>query len=226
MGIIAALKSWGSGTGPTFVASAQEAFVGPTGLQAYPVPQGPVIKAVGPKALTSGSQLNRAAVGGVILEPQSHILSSGSQLSRAQAGAPWPPLPADYTSKRFTGFVRSALHDWFPVKIGANYGENASVSKFGFTDPLFEPFDKVLYAKKPPVDPGPVVGLYPGPVPSPYRPMYNLLPAIVWQLQVVDPNAQAQPGELSSPPVVSQASMEFTPAGTASLQYGQEETLV
>ena len=58
-------------------------------VSARPVVPGPVAEYTAPGALTSGSQINKAAVGGPTVTQK---LTSGSSLDKAQGGAPWPGI--------------------------------------------------------------------------------------------------------------------------------------
>lgn len=198
---------------------AQEASIGPAGVVPLPGYQGPAIAAPSPAALTAGSDLNRATKPGVQWITGGDSLSSGSQLNRAQIGAPWPSL-IDGGFKYFPAWIRNAFHDWFKVSIPANYGGQSSRANFGFNDPEYEPGELVRNSARRGnmlVDAGPVVGLYPGPVPNARRPMYNVLAPISWRNLVVNENQIAAFGQPASQEGILTVPMEFTPTGTGSL---------
>lgn len=180
------------------------------------VPPGPMLTPSPPEALTSGSQLNRAAIGGPTITGIKRgrygrpLLTAGSDLDKAIAGAPWPAL-IDGFIKIWTAFRPNSFRDVTPTKEPANYGSLTSLANFGFRHQLY-----------------PVGGAwnsqagYPGPVPSEKRPMWNNVLPIVWNLRVVNPVAGGSVDSTVQGAYTLQNyknPTEYTPAGTASLSF-------
>lgn len=103
MGIMATLKS---------VPSLVEASVGPTGLTPNTPAEGPVIEGYGPDAITSGSELDRTAVG------------------------PWPLL-IDAGIKIWNSWRPNGFHNQIVVRVAANYGSRTSAADFGQAYPEY-----------------------------------------------------------------------------------------
>lgn len=137
---------------PSFV----EMFIGPTGPVGLPQAVGPDVQTPNRDALTSGSQLDRTAIG------------------------PWPELlDAAVANDTFTGFTPNTFHDQFTVQVGANYGNRTSIADWGYRGYEFgvgNPNDLGQGS----------IGSYPGPVRSASRPTYDNLEAIIWNQQILD----------------------------------------
>lgn len=171
------------------------------------------------RVLTSGSQLNRAAVGGPSIKPplNRHGLSSGSQIDVAIEGAPWPfttrseiEYPQNY---RGAGPGRPRLRDVATVNTPANFGLLGSL-------PFWGKKANVYGVDAPGTNGQGSIGLYPGPVPSGLRPMWNNLVAITWGLRVANPVAGGSADSTLQGTEITNTltnPVEFVPAGTASL---------
>jgi hypothetical protein len=184
-----------------------------------PVVPGPIINPVYPQALTSGSQLNRAAVGGPSIKPplNRHGLSSGSQIDVAMDGAPWP-LTTRSEMEQLANYESGGP---LPPRLieGAAHNTPASYGLVGSL-PFWGKKANVYGVGAPDTNGQGSIGLYPGPVPSGLRPMWNNLVAITWGLRVVNPVANgSQDSTIQG--TVSQGILtnpvQFVPAGTASL---------
>lgn len=147
--------------------------------------------------LTSGSDINQAAE--AVVESPGVDLDSGSAINRAPMYDPWPPLlPSG--NKLINGWKNNGLRNVEVVKVPANYGGEGSVPFYGYRYHEY-----------------PGVGGLPGPIPSAHRPTYNNLQPISYRLQVLEPKANAQPGELINQTVIQSGPLEFEPGGVATL---------
>lgn len=107
-------------------------------------------------------------------------LTAGSDLDRTAEG-PWRPIIdaglLDYKGGS-AAWRPSTLQTVKSVKLPANYGEVTSLTNFSFKNAAF-PADEVGM---------PSIGLLPGPIPNPHRPMWNNLPGTnVYHMRVANP---------------------------------------
>ena len=84
------------------------------GVNPNPSPQGPIVKVNAPRAITSGSELNRTAVG------------------------PWPEL-RDAGTQLDNAYHPNSYHDELRVKINANYAGVSSAANYQARHPLYAP---------------------------------------------------------------------------------------
>lgn len=176
-----------------------------------PVVPGPIFQPIPPDALTSGSQINRYTVGAEENAPPG-AFDSGSQLNRARIGAPWPGI-IDGATKFFNSWRPNVLRDVEHHNTIANYGSVTSLANFGFKASQYGPDNDYGQGS---------IGLYPGPVPSALRPMWNNLVAIVWGLRVNNPTSGGSLNDTiqaSYTTTTTASPVEFVPSGTASLTY-------
>lgn len=205
MGILSALS----------VPSLNEASIVSTGLQPQPTihPQMPEVKGYGPTAIDHSLDTAPAEGAGIVLQARggtwtrkqrgTQVIGTGSENLESYPDQ----IDAGVTSKRFSSWVKDALHDWFQARIGANYGEITSQADFGHRDALYTVGNEGLGFE------GGSVANYPGPVPSAVRPTYNNLEAITWHQQILDQydlNPQSYQDLQSNPTT-------YIPGGTASL---------
>lgn len=177
-------------------------------VTARPIVPGPIAEYAPPGAITSGSQLNRATVGGP--ERPGGDFQSGSTLDVAQQGAPWPGiingLVKFFNSWRPNGLRQIANHN-----VAGNYGWRTSMANFGFRSqefPLGGPA-------------GSLAGYPANAIPSnPWIQEWNNLVPIVYGLRVTNPVGSLGDSQSVNPQnVVSQFTnpVEFSPTGVASL---------
>jgi hypothetical protein len=181
-----------------------------------PVVPGPIVTPSQPNALTSGTQLDRAAEWGPYNRPIKRgrygkpLFAANSDFNDgAETGAPWPGLIASF--KIFTAFRPNALREIAVKTLPGNYGAITSIANFGFRHQIY-----------PVGNPWTSQAGYPGPVPSAVRPMWNNVVAIVWRLRVVNPTAGGSLGGTVQPAYTLQSynnPTAFTPAGTPTLSY-------
>lgn len=139
-----------------------------------------------PRQLTAGSDLNVTAEG-----PWLWLQDAGLVIDFNQ-GAAWVP---------------NTLRQIFNRNVAGNYGSISSLANWSFRSWAFSP--NVPGAT-------PTIGMLPGPISNPKRPMWNNLPAAQYRVLVVNPNY---------PPMTTQANIEnqnayslsFNQAGVASL---------
>lgn len=105
-------------------------------------------------------------------------LTSGSSLNKTAEG-PWAPLIDSFVLlfKSGTAWRPSTLHTVTPSKAPPNYGSITSSANFGFRSWTF-----------PTGGPISSIGMLPGPIPNPRRPMWNNLPAVLYGLRVPNTN--------------------------------------
>lgn len=150
------------------------------------------------------STVDPAAVGqpvpvAMLTEPPSD-LTSESALNQAAVGA-WPTL-LDAGSKFWNGGWRqSVLREVTNQNVIGNYGSITSQSLFGFR--------YRAYAG---------VGNMPGPIPTPYRPTYNDLVPITWNLRVPNPNIIPMSTAQTGPIPVQTSPSTWLGTGTASVK--------
>lgn len=84
------------------------------GVNANPTPQGPIVTVSMPRAITSGSELNRTAIG------------------------PWPAIE-DAGTKLDNAYRPNGFHEEIRVKIPANYGGVSSAADYQARHPLYAP---------------------------------------------------------------------------------------
>lgn len=174
---------------------------------------GPIAEYTQPWALTTGSQINEASIGGRYFASP---LAAGSSLDKAQGGAPWPGIINgavkffnSWRAKKSMQFREIANHN-----VIGNYGSMTGYANLGFRR---GEFDAVLTTN------GGPVALYPGTVPNAKRAMANALVPIVYGLRVLNPVGSGLGTDFTVQPqsVSSQFTepTQFTPAGTAQLSY-------
>lgn len=164
--------------------------------------------------LTSGSDLDRAAVPGPPPTPTPHltslagepVTSAGSDFDKASTGQPWPMI-IDGAVKFFNRARPSNLTQVHHQNVPGNYGMVSSLANFLFRGSWVQSDEGNMG-----------VGLYPGPVPYAKRPMYDVLTPIVWGLTVIDKKQWAQMEELNQYQQLQVAPMQYTAPGSASLQ--------
>lgn len=114
-------------------------------------------------------------------QPPPNSLATGSDLNRTAQG-PWPVL----VDSAFANFKEPG--SWTPnsfivaktVNLPANYGGMTSRSNFGFRSWFFPPKGNSNY---------PSVGMLPGPIPFPHRPMWNNAPPTIYRQRVSNANS-------------------------------------
>lgn len=177
-------------------------------VTARPVVPGPIAEYTPPNALSSGSQLNEATVGGTY---KATPIGSGSSLDVAQVGAPWPNI-INGAIKFFNSWRPNAFRQIANHNVAGNYGAQTSLANFGTRHFEFEGFNGPQG--------GPIAG-YPGAVSNPYIKHWNNLVPIIYGLRVVNPAFAGSNGQYGTLPqsVVSQFTTptQFTPTGTATL---------
>lgn len=131
-------------------------------------------------------------------EPRSD-LSSGSDLSQPAWNA-WPNM-LDGGFKVLQAWRNSILKDFFKQSVGANYGSESSKALFGFRYRAFTG-----------------IGNGGQPIPNPYVPEYNILPAISWHLRVPNPNTQPNTTAQKGPITIQTDESYWPGTGTASLK--------
>jgi hypothetical protein len=125
-------------------------------------------------------------------------LSSDAALNNAAVGA-WPEI-LDNGIKFKGGWVPNKLREVAARNIPGNYGLITSIANFQFRYRAFEG-----------------IGSMPGPVPNPYRPMYNNLISIVWHLRVANPNTKSNTTAQKGPITIQYKPATWLGANTASL---------
>jgi hypothetical protein len=179
-------------------------------VSARPVVPGPVVEYAPPSALTAGSQINKAAIGGPTITQK---LTSGSSLDKAQIGAPWPGI-VNGLVKFFNSWRPNAFREVANHNVAGNYGAESSKANFGF---LGREFPDGLA--------GMAMDNAGGNHGTPFRPEWNNLVPIIWALRVANQapagsvNDGSQQIGMAPQSVVSQyvTPAEFTPTGVASL---------
>ena len=154
------------------------------------------------------------------------VLTSGSDLNRTAQG-PWRPLidagrldygppdvqggTAEWPANRFRNVQTT------PYK-SANYGSITSTANFGWRK---WPFPAPLLPNTP------IVGLLPGPIPEPHRPMWNNLPPALYNMRVANPT-QAKFNELRNftPNAYSLSGDPYSQPASLSTNYKQGEVLL
>jgi hypothetical protein len=164
------------------------------------------------------------------------VLTSGSDLDRTAEG-PWPEILDEAETYDYgVGLARSVPTAPAMVEVRhqnqpGNYGLAGGVPDWGFRDSWARtqydldgigPGSSVVAPRMQQVQDAPtesIQGLYPiEGARSPHRPTYNNLPSADYWQRVVDSGQWAQPQDLFTPPSGNQASLEFTPGGSATAQ--------
>jgi hypothetical protein len=147
-----------------------------------------------PNAATTGQIVPVA----FITEPRSE-LSSGSDLNRASSG--WPALLDSLNAKLVNGgWVPSKLREVEAHNEIGNYGMVSSKANWLFRYRAFGG-----------------IGNMPGPVPNPYRPMWQELTPITWRTLVPNANIAGTTTEQHGPIVIQTQPSTWQGANTASL---------
>lgn len=135
----------------------------------------------------------------MVIQPPSD-LTSGSALNQAAVGA-WPKL-LDAGAKFWSigGWRKSVLKEVENINVPGNYGMVSSLANFGFR---WRAFDGI--------------GNLSGPAPSPYRPTYDDLVPVVWNLRIANPAAMPQMIAQKGPITVQRNPSTWEGANTASL---------
>jgi len=169
-------------------------------VTARPIVPPPLTLYSQPEALTTGSQINEAAVGGPYAATE---LGSGSSLNKAQTGAWWAPL-LDAATRLFNSFRPNDLRAGSTHNVGANYGQMSSLADYGFRGMEFA---------------GGVAGMPASSVRG-HRPEWNNLVPIIYGLRVLNPVAGGAANYSTYPAAtVSQFTrpLQYTPPGVATL---------
>ena len=134
----------------------------------------------------------------MMTEPPSN-LTSDAALNQAAVGA-WPTL-IDAGAKFWNGGWRnSVLREVTHQNIIGNYGSISSDANYGFKWRAFAG-----------------IGNMPGPIPTPYRPTYNDLVPITWNLRITNPNIVPMSTAQTGPISVQKNPSTWLGTGTASL---------
>lgn len=173
-------------------------------VTARPIVPGPIAEYTPPYALSSGSQLDKTASGGLYAASE---MTSGSSLSKSIFGAPWPRL-IDAGIQLLNSWRPNLYRAVSTHNVVGNYGSVSSTANYGFRGSEFGQQAQV--------------GLYPANViPSnPWIPDWNNLVSVIYGLRVVNPVSGGGPNQTVLPQsTVSQFNVpsQFTPTGTASL---------
>jgi hypothetical protein len=151
----------------------------------------------------TGPQALPIPVGPPVQLTTAKAITSGAQLDGTAQG-PWKPL-LDAGAKMWTAWRRNAFHEVLLLRKPANYGEGGGFINFHWRGYEFPVGGET-----------PAIANYPGAVPEPHRPMYNVLTPILWGMQVLDSN-DINPQSYQA---IQQDSSAFVPGGTASLGIG------
>jgi hypothetical protein len=150
-----------------------------------------------------GPQALPKPVGPTVTLNTAAAITSGAQLDGTAKG-PWAKL-LDAGAKMWTAWRPNSFHEVMQIKLKANYGEMGGAVGYhwrGYEFPVGNPEGAIAN--------------YPGSVPTPHRPMWNVLTPVVWGLQVLSPdNLNAQ-----SYQAIQQDPSQFVPGGTATLGIG------
>jgi hypothetical protein len=130
-------------------------------------------------------------------------ITSGAQLDGTAKG-PWSRR-LDAGIKMWTAWRPNAFHDLIAPRIPANYGADGGAIAFDWRGWEF-----------PPGNPEGSIAMYPGSIPAPHRPMWNVLKPVVWGLQVLSPG-NINPASYQA---IQADPSAFVPGGTASLGIG------
>ena len=134
----------------------------------------------------------------MITEPP-NSMSSTSAINNAAVGA-WPDMiDAGYRFDN-NGWRPSVLREVSTTNVSGNYGAVTSKALFGFRSRAFGG-----------------IGNSPGPIPNPYRPMYDDLIPITWGLRVGNPNIVANATAQKGPITIQNNSSTWVGTNTASL---------